>query len=130
MDLKDMATKMFMDNVGGNADAGAAGNALSQLIGDGQDMDIVGMVSKLSGGDLAGAARSWLGDGNNDSVSAEQITEGLGADKIAQFASQLGLSQQDAAGGIAQMLPKLVDQSSKGGSLLDSVGGLASKFLK
>jgi len=130
MDLKQMATQMFMEKVGGNVDANAAQDALSQLIGEGQDIDIAGMVSQLGGGGLAGAAQSWLGDGANDAVSADQITQGLGADQIADFASKLGLSQDDAAGGLAQMIPNLVNESSQGGNLLGTVAGLASKLFK
>lgn len=88
------------------------------------------MVSKLSDGELTDAAKSWLGDGGNKSVSAAQITESLGADKVSSFASRLGLSQDDAAEGLAGMIPDLVNQSSKGGSLLEAAGGLASKLFK
>lgn len=133
MDLKQIATQMLMDKLGGQADAGSAnnaGDALSQLIGEGQELDLGGMLSQLGGGGLAGAAASWLGDGPNEGVSAAQITEGLGADQIANFASKLGLSQDDAAGKLAEILPNLVNQSSEGGSLLGNLGGLASKFLK
>lgn len=130
MDLKEIATQMLMDKIGGQADAGAAGNALSQLIGEGSEMDLGGLVSQLSSGGLAGAAKSWLGDGANDAVSAAQITEGLGADKIAGFAQQLGLSQEDAANSLASVIPDLVNKSSEGGNLLGAIGGLASKFLR
>lgn len=130
MDLKQIATQMLMEKVGGQVDADSAGNALSQLIGEGQEMDLAGMVSQLSGGDLGGAAASWLGDGPNEDVSAAQISEGLGPAQIAEFASKLGLSQEDAAGSLAQILPNLVNQSSEGGNLLGTLGGLASKFLK
>ena len=130
MDLKAIATKMFMDKIGGNVDADAAGNALSGLIGEGSDLDLGGMVSQLTSGGLAGAAQSWLGDGANEAVSAEQITESLGADKIASFASQLGLNQEDAASSLAGMIPDLVNESSQGGNLLGLAGGLASKLFK
>lgn len=130
MDLKQIATQMLMEKVGAQVDSNSAASALSQLVGQGQDMDLAGMVSQLSGGNLAGAAASWLGDGPNEDVSAEQITQGLGADQIANFASQLGISQEDAAGSLAQIIPNLVNQSSQGGSLLGTIGGLASQFLK
>ena len=130
MDLQEMATQMFMDKIGGNVDAGAAGQALSKLIGEGSEFDLGGLLSQLSSSGLANAAQSWLGDGANQAISAADIMHGLGPDKIADLASQLGLGQEDAAGGLAAMIPDLIDQSSKGGSLLDAVGGLASQFLK
>jgi uncharacterized protein YidB (DUF937 family) len=49
----------------------------------------------------------------------------LGADKISEFASKLGLSNEEAAGGLSEALPQMVDKASSGGSLLDSIGGIS-----
>ena len=49
----------------------------------------------------------------------------LGADKIGEFASKLGLSNEEAAGGLSEALPQMVDKASSGGSLLDSIGGVS-----
>ncbi len=133
MDLSKLATQMLMDTLGGqggNAGEATAADALNQLIGEGQEMDLGGMLSQLQGNGLADAAASWLGDGDNASISAEQITQGLGADQVADFASKLGVSESDAAGSLAQIIPNLVNESSSGGDLLGTLGGLASKFLK
>ncbi|MDX2452120.1 YidB family protein, partial [Desulfosarcina sp.] len=70
-------------------------------------------------------AKSWLGDGNNESVSTDQITNMFGSDKISEFAGKLGLSEDEAAGGLSEALPQMVDKASSGGSLLDSMGGLS-----
>ena len=81
-------------------------------------------------------AQSWLGDGDNAEISTSQLTDLLGSDKIQQAASQLGADQNDLLSGLQELLPQVVDKSSSGGNLLDSVGGigglagLASKFLK
>jgi uncharacterized protein YidB (DUF937 family) len=49
----------------------------------------------------------------------------FGSSKISEFASTLGLSQEEAAGGLSDAIPQMVDKASSGGSLLDSVGGLS-----
>ncbi len=60
----------------------------------------------------------------------------LGSGKVQEAAAQLGINQNDLLAGLQDMIPQVVDKSSSGGSLLDSVGGisglasLASKFLK
>jgi len=36
----------------------------------------------------------------------------------------LGLSTSEAAGGLSEALPQMVDNASSGGSLLDSFGGI------
>ena len=81
-------------------------------------------------------ASSWLGEGDNADISSEQVQQLLGSDKIQQAASQLGTSQNELLAGLKDMIPQVVDKSSSGGNLLDSVGGIgglasmASKFLK
>ncbi|MEM7433450.1 MAG: YidB family protein, partial [Pseudomonadota bacterium] len=67
---------------------------------------------------------------------AEQMTEVIGKDKVEDFAKNLGVNVADASSGLSEMLPQLIDMSSRGGKLLESLGGssglagLASKFLK
>ena len=55
---------------------------------------------------------------------AYHIKDILGGDAISAFASKLGVGDEDAANGLADAIPQMVDKSSDGGSLLDSVGGL------
>ncbi len=133
MDLKEMATQMFLEQLGGagsKVDSGAAGDALSGLLGEGSEIDIGGLVNQMAGSGLGDLAKSWLGDGANQGVSAQQVTEGIGLDDIAGFARRLGLDQNDAAGALAKIIPNLVDQNSKGGDLLGGLGGLVGSLLK
>ena len=102
----------------------------------GQGIDLGSLVGNLQNSGLGELAASWLGDGANDAISTSQIESIFGSDKLAQAAQQLGADQGDLLKGLQDMLPQVVDKSSSGGSLLDSVGGLsglasmASKFLK
>jgi len=131
MDLKSMAIKMVMEKMGGG-DEGAIGNALGSLMGGGSDgdLDIGGLVGKFAGGDMGGAVQSWLGDGDNEAVSSEQVTNALGADKVADFAQQLGIGQEEAGGALSDLLPNLIDQNSSGGDLMGGLAGLAGKLFK
>jgi uncharacterized protein YidB (DUF937 family) len=86
--------------------------------------DVSSILEKMKSGDLAGMAASWLGDGDNDNISSSQITEVFGQDKISDFASKLGLSEDEAVGGLRDALPQMVDKASSGGSILDSIGGI------
>lgn len=142
MDLMKLGTQLLMNKL--NLDADGDGNpdgimgALSGLIGGGDgNLDLSSIVSKMHSGDseLSGMLASWLGDGENAPISVEQVTNLFGSDKVAEFASKLNLDPDTAATKISEALPEIVDQSSSGGSLLDSVGGLsgaldmAKKFL-
>jgi len=137
MSLIETAASLLKSQLGAsnNIDLGVIQSALSGLMGDGDGgIDINSIISKLKGGGLATLAASWLGDGENAAISADQIIGIFGADKVDSFASQIGTSSEDATNGLSQMIPNLIDKSSTGGSLLDSVGGagglmgMAKKF--
>ena len=138
MDFKSLATQILMEKIGSANNSGAAESALDDLVGGKSGFDLGDVVGQFTGagGDLADKAKSWLGDGANDSISPAQIQDAIGGDKIEAFASKLGIGREEATSGLSQILPELIDKSSKGGSLLSSIGGaeglagLASRFFK
>jgi len=134
MDILQIGTDILKSKLGGQTGVNndAISGVLGKLIGDGNDIDIAGLMAGLQSGGLASIAASWLGDGENDSVSGDQLKEVLGGEKIAAAAAELGTDEQTLLGGLTDALPGMIDKSSSGGSLLDSAGGLlgmAKKFL-
>ena len=138
MDIVQIAAQLLSDKLGLDVDADTITSALSGLLGDGKGgIDLASLTSKMaSNGDIGGLVSSWLGDGANSAISADSIMSLFGEGEVSSFASKLGTDSASAAGGLADVLPQLVDQASQGGSLLESVGGLgglmgaASSFLK
>jgi len=138
MDIKSLATQLIMSKLGASNDSSTAESALDELVGGSSGFDLGDIVGKFtgSGGDLANIAKSWLGDGANDAISPDQLQDAIGGDKIEAFAAKLGIGREEASAGLSSVLPDLIDKSSKGGNLLDSVGGLsglkglASRFFK
>ena len=138
MDFKDLAAQIVMNKIGGANNSAAAGSALDELVDGDKSFDLGDIVGKFtnSGGDLASKARSWLGDGGNESISASQVQDAIGLDKIEAFARKLGIGTEEASGKLSEIMPELIDKSSTGGSLLYSIGGakglggLASKFFR
>ena len=132
MDLNDiikMGAEAFSNSAGsGQAgsglDAGALVSALSGLTSGSGGLDIASLMNSMQSGGLGDVLQSWLGDGKNAAISGQQISDVLGADKISDFAGQLGLSQEEAIGGLQDAFPQMVDKASSGGSLLDSIGGI------
>jgi uncharacterized protein YidB (DUF937 family) len=132
-DLLKLGAQMFIESkqsgdAGSGLDIGSVTSALSGLVGGSRGesgFDIGSMLSKMDSNGLGGVAKSWLGDGSNESISPDEVARTLGADKIADFASTLGLSTQEATGGLSDALPQMVDNASRGGSLLDSIGGVS-----
>lgn len=125
MDILQMGASMLGEKLGTDLDADGISSALSGLLaGSDGNFDLAGLVSRFAAnadfGDLLG---SWLGDGANEALSADGLMSILGADKVAGFAEQLGVDATDAAGGLADVLPEMLDKSSSGGSLLEMAGG-------
>lgn len=138
MDMMKLATQLLASKLGGNADNSMVESVIGGLLGGsgGNGLDLGSIVGNLQSGGLGDIASSWLGDGDNAEISTDQLSSVLGSDKIAQAAEALGADQNDLLSGLQSMLPQVIDKSSSGGSLLDSVGGigglagLAGKFLK
>lgn len=126
MDITQLATKLLNENLGLSLDSATVSSAMSGLIGDGQGgIDLAGLASKMGqNGDLGALLGSWLGDGANGAISADTLTQLFGEADLSSFASQLGVDPNTASQGLADALPKMMDQASSGGNLLDSVGGV------
>jgi len=134
MDLMKMAQGMLLQKIAGGNGA-ALGGVLNGLIGGGDKADIGGLLNGMKEKGLGGVAESWLGDGDNAEISADQLKDVLGAEKVSQAAAELGTDEGSLLDGLKDAIPQMVDQGSNGGSLLDKVGGLgavagmAKKFL-
>lgn len=124
MDLKKLAIGMVAQKLGGNNDA--VGAVMGSLLGGGntRGLDVGSLVSGLQSKGLGNIAESWLGDGENAPISADQLKDVLGGDKVAAAAAELGTDEGSLLSGLQDALPQLVDKSSQGGSLLDAAGGL------
>jgi uncharacterized protein YidB (DUF937 family) len=127
-EVLNIGAQAFQSNTDSSTDGldlGDISSALSGLMGGSEGtLDLGSLLSVMQRGGLASVAASWLGDGDNDSISPDQVKELLGQEKIAEFSSELGVDQENALGGLAAALPNIIDKSSSGGSILDSVGGL------
>jgi len=121
--LLQIAMQMLANKGGG----GANGIALERMGG------LNGIINAFQRGGLGHLADSWVGTGENLPVSADQLSSVLGSDKIGEIASQLGLSQGDAAGGLAKILPELINYITPNGQVPGSqsiVESALSMFLK
>ena len=127
-DLFKVAASMIQNNgddTTSGLDVDDIAKALNNLVGNGQGgLNLVTFVGGLSQNGLGEIVGSWLGNGENKSISIEQITTLLGSDKVTAFASELGLSQESAAGALADALPQVVDQATRGeGTIMDEMLG-------
>ena len=76
---------------------------------------------------MGGLVSSWIGTGENQPVSGEQIEQTFGSDKIQEIAQKLGISGAEASGGLAALLPQIIDKLTPEGKLPE--GGMLDQGL-
>ena len=121
----NLAKGMLAQKLGGNS--AAMGGVLNSLIGGGDKADLGGLLAGLKAKGLGDVAESWTGDGENKDISAEELKDVLGAEKVEAAAAELGTDEGSLLDGLKDAIPQMVDKASSGGSLLGNLGGLAGK---
>ncbi len=125
MDLMQLGTQLLASKLGGGANSGALSSVLGNLLSDSNgNANLGGIVAAMKEKGLASVADSWLGDGDNEAISTDQVRELVGGSKISEMAAQLNTDEGSLLDGLKDALPQIVDKSSSGGSLLDNLGGL------
>ena len=113
----------LLDQVAGALANGqsAQGNPLldivMQLVNNPQTGGLAGLVAKLQQGGIGDIVNSWVSTGQNLPVSGEQLQSALGGDMLGQIAAHLGVSPQQASGGLADLLPQVIDGLTPNGQL-------------
>lgn len=98
--------------------------AASLLGNDGSAGGLDGLSDKFRAAGLGDVIASWIGSGQNQPISADQLQQVLGSDAIAGMAGKLGLEPADMAGQLSSILPGLVDRLTPGGQ--QPSGGLGN----
>ena len=112
--------------------------AASMLSNEGGHGGLGGLVGKFQQAGLGDAMGSWIGTGQNQPVSGDQLTNALGSGTMADLASKLGVAPGEAAGQLAQVLPGLINHLTpngeapagglgNAGDLMGMLGGLLHK---
>ncbi len=87
------------------------------------------MASKFSQSGQGNAFSSWVGMGENQPVSSNQIQEAFGSDQIRAIATKMGVDPNLASQFLAEYLPKIIDKLTPTGKVdanADTQQGLAA----
>jgi len=87
------------------------------------------IISKIQDTNFGEIISSWIGDGENKPISADAISDLFSTEKISEFASSLGISEESAKKALSEVIPNIVDKITSGGEeflndLLKDFGGL------
>ncbi len=123
--LDSVAGAVLGKVLGGNA-GGMAAIAMQLLNSSG---GIGGLLDKFKGAGLGEAAASWVGKGENQAISADQITSALGSSQIAEMAAKFGISPEVLSSQLAEHLPGVIDKATPDGEVNADSGNLLSSIL-
>lgn len=129
MGLLDSIVDVMNNQAGGT---GTQGNLLTSVIGMLNNPDIgglTGLVQKLSAGGLGEQVSSWISTGQNLPVSGDQLQAVLGSSFVQDIASKLGINVADVSGGLASLLPTVIDKLTPDGQLPDNANSLLEQGL-
>jgi uncharacterized protein YidB (DUF937 family) len=99
----------LLGQLGGLLAGAAGGAAVSGGLGS--------LLEQFKNSGLGQQAESWVGTGQNQPISAEQINAAIGHGKLAEIAQQAGLDPAQLSQLLAQALPTIVDKLTPGGQL-------------
>jgi uncharacterized protein YidB (DUF937 family) len=77
------------------------------------------ILARLQAQGKGAQADSWVGRGANEPLRAADVQEALDDQELDRIAQQLGVSREEAAEAVAQVLPDVVDQATPEGELPD-----------
>ena len=117
----------LFDSIVGQVGAALSGQAqgnqggmmdvISHLINDPETGGLQGLLKSFQDKGLGDIAASWVGTGQNQPITAAQIQQVIGADRLASISQKFGLSPDTVAAGLAEMLPRVIDHLSPNGQL-------------
>ena len=131
--------------VSGKGDTSGGTNALVGVLGGllTQSGGLQGLANKFAQSGQGNAFQSWVGMGENQPISNNQIQNALGSEQVKAIATRMGVDPAVASNFLAEYLPKIVDKLTPAGkidptadhqqglaallpSLLQSLGGQSS----
>ena len=136
MGLLDSVIGAVAGGMGGSHGTGGTQGALLNAViamlanrqGQGQSGGLGGLgdlIAKFTQHGMGDVIGSWVGPGQNAPISGDQLSSVLGSDTIGDLAAKLGLSHEEAAGQLSQVLPQVVDRlTPQGHAPAAGLGGM------
>src|SRR4030088_1263794 len=85
---------------------------LSEVLGNGSQGGLNAIVAKLQQAGLGDQVKSWIGNGQNLPITAEQLQQVLGSDTVKQLAARFNIPVDQLAEGLAQQVPTAAAHAS------------------
>ncbi len=136
MGLLDQLKGKLAQSLGGDANLNNLLEQAMGLINNPATGGLPGVIDAFKNKGLGDLVASWISTGKNLPVSAEQILQVLGPEKIGQIAQQAGMSGETLSLQLSVYLPQIIDKLTPNGEmpnasvLEDGLSILKKTFLK
>jgi uncharacterized protein YidB (DUF937 family) len=80
---------------------------------------IQGVMEKFQKSGMGDVVASWIGTGQNQSVTPDQITQALGQEDIQIITEQVNIPTEQSGSLLSALLPALIDQLTPNGQVPD-----------
>ncbi len=107
----------LFDSLKGALESEALPAMLNTVLAQTQYHDLPGLIAALEKGGLGPQVQSWLGNGQNMPITADQLKAVLGNAQVQDFARHMGLPVDQVLQLMAQYLPEIIDKASPNGVL-------------
>ena len=94
-----------------------------------QNGGLSGVLGKMQQAGYGEQAQSWIGTGQNMPIDAGALSQIFGQGQLGQLAQQFGLSPDQASGGLAQVLPQVMDRMTPQGQVPENHSDLVEQAL-
>jgi uncharacterized protein YidB (DUF937 family) len=92
-------------------------HALARVLGGPCTGGLGGLLERFSAVGLGEQARSWVGVRENLPITADQVHQAIGDEHLTTFAAQLELTPEQAARGLAEVIPAAVNDLTPDGTI-------------
>jgi uncharacterized protein YidB (DUF937 family) len=115
--LDSLENSPALKGVLGQLEAAVLPAVLSEVLGNGGQGGLSSIVAKLQQAGFGDQVKSWLGNGQNLPITADQLKQVLGSDAVRQLAAKFNIPVDQLSEILAQQLPTAVDHASPDGKL-------------
>ena len=79
--------------------------------------DLNELVAKFESSGFGQKVKSWIGTGENESISPDEVKQAFGQDEIDRLAADAGVQPDEYADNVARELPAAIDQATPQGTI-------------
>ena len=119
-----------LGNLAGGGTQGKLITVLLSMLASGKFGGFEGFLKQFNNNGMQNQLASWISTRPNETISSTQVEQALGPDGVQEIAEKAGVDQTQAAQGLADIIPQLVDKMTPTGTMpqQDVISGVLGKM--